>query len=164
MKRVIIALFVLLAAAPALASSYSGTATFFTRIHFTEYAWGKKVAQVYAHVGVLTQDGGRTYWDDVRHQALQLENGKFTGKVVLYGQRSSQGAHAKDVVLQYWVTFADGSQRVTEPFVVTSSSWEWYRSFDDQGLERRAQRQSELVRDQSIDRTSVHVVEIGQES
>jgi hypothetical protein len=114
--------FAALAAPVAHATTYSSTTTYFTRFHFDAEAFGKPVAAVSAHTGVLTVKAAwrdaDAYWVDVHDIALVRAGDHFEAKATLVGSSSYANHYAQGVVVQYWVTFEDGTELITDAVTV----------------------------------------------
>lgn len=86
-------------------------------LHHTGGAYGRRVAAVYAHAGVLMQNpdrlGGDTFWVDVRHEPMQRRGGHFFAKASMQARSQPGGPQAVGAVVQYWVYFQDGSHLKT---------------------------------------------------
>src|SRR5690242_12713324 len=70
------------------ATTFESNTTYYVRLHFSQVAWDKPVAGVYAHLGVLTKadsdfHGGGTFWQDVQHVQLTPGATGFTAKQVI---------------------------------------------------------------------------------
>ncbi len=111
-----------LAAAPAFATTFSATQSYYTALHFSARAWGKDVTGVYAHVGVLTKAsawrGGAEFWDGVQHVRLEKAGDHYFAKALLGGSSGYEYQYATGPIVQYWVYFADGTQLVTDAALV----------------------------------------------
>ncbi len=167
MKRLafVLSLAFLGAAPVAHATGYNGVATFYTTIHFSDVAWSKEVKAVSAHIGVLTIRGGtgEAFWSDVLHVPLKHEGGKFVNWAVLHGSRTSDADNARGAMVQYWVTFADGSSLVTDPFLVEPREWSTF-TLGDPAAGAAHERLRKVLERGTIEGTAVAVVEEGHVS
>lgn len=163
LKSLFVALALAFGAAPAFAAGYIGVATFYTKLHFSEWAWDKQVREVSAHIGVLTASpsGERTYWTAVTQVPLRHANGRFSNWAVLHGTRSSDGENARGAMIQYWITFADGSKTVTEPFPIEVREWTWFSAGDPAGDSAHERLRRDL-RAGDVRATTVSVIEEGR--
>lgn len=116
-----------LGAPRALATWYGTESTYAVTYHFTAEAWGKPVASVAVHTGVLVEHRDGREWQSVQHLAMQRDGDHYTARATLVGSAGggSGAEYTLDLgpVAQYWVEFADGTTSITEvsgvPVVVT---------------------------------------------
>jgi hypothetical protein len=123
----------LLSAAVGQASDIPLTSVYFCKLHYSSSAYNKKVKSVFAHTGVeddCRQRGAIGYykWQDVRDVAMELakENTHFYGKVMLNAFSSTYHYNCSlKPVVQFWVTFDDGSQKIESivPMMIKEESW-----------------------------------------
>jgi len=152
----------------ASATSYSGTRTYFTQIHFSKIAFDKEVAGVYAHVGLLTSnpfgDVGSYFWSAVQHTRMEEEDGKFTAKVVLSGPVNSHGNSVLNAVIQYWIYFSDGTSMISNESKIEEKSWSIFQSGDPDYLRTYKEKKQELEDEDNIEATKAVVIEHGHVS
>jgi hypothetical protein len=96
--------------------------------HFNGVAWGKQVKTVYVHTGALIElrdynsDQVRTRWEDVKHIQMEYVNDHFEAATVIIategGGTGSEYSINKGPVVQYWVTFVDGSSVITDTVAI----------------------------------------------
>ncbi len=103
------------------ASEMPATSGYFCQLHYTKNAYGKPVASVLAHTGVEKKcagTGNTVTWDDIkdRQLAASTDGEQFQGKILMLGKTSSNNAEACTLspVVQFWVKFEDGSEKIEE--------------------------------------------------
>lgn len=100
---------------PAIASHGYTHTDYFLGVEFSQFAYGKKVRSVTVHSGVLLSDGS---WTSIKDTQLKLEADHFIGKIELSSDTENNGPVAIAPVIQYGVSFEDGSTFTTEIFKV----------------------------------------------
>lgn len=124
MFKILLGLASIFVSTSALATAYRGHISFFTQFHFDRFAYGKEVKAVFAHAGILTiayPGAPNKTWKNIQHFSLVKQSDSFSNVLTFEGPRSSHGEHSENVVVQYWVYFTDGSELVTESFVVPNT-------------------------------------------
>lgn len=129
----------------ALAADIPYSTADFCNLHYSEVAYGKKVNSVFAHTGVLTcterfdsitntlvRD---EYWEsvsDVQMTKNPKENGSFVGSIVLKANSSIYNSCGLKPMVQFWVTFDDGSTKIEQPISmeIVANQWIDYDSSD----------------------------------
>ncbi len=86
-------------------------------LHFSKVAYDKEVRSVTAHTGVASCDTYSpvvTYWSDVQDVLLDgsQSDQAFTGKVRLEAESRAYDGCRLTPVVQFWVSFADGSSKI----------------------------------------------------
>lgn len=110
----------------------------FCNLHYSEVAYGKKVTSVFAHVGVLTcterfDSSTNTqvrdeYWEsvsDVNMIKNPSEKSAFVGNIVLKANSSLYNSCGLKPVVQFWVTFDDGSTKIEQPITMEVAANQW---------------------------------------
>ncbi len=107
---------------------------------FSEKAFGKEVASVSVHTGILKERSTcagehGTFWDSVQDIKMERSgSGRFFAKAMFASSSGECQPLVRELVVQYFVLFTDGSQMVTEVLSIptqlneTSSS----QDFQDQ--------------------------------
>ena len=118
-------LFFFTLSATAEATSWKSDIVYFVRAHYSTKAYGKEVQSVMVHTGVLEQDGPAwrgagevLYWADSKDIFLQKRGDHFSGQFQLMASSSKFGPFVKYPVIQYWVTFADGTRNISEVYPI----------------------------------------------
>ncbi|SMF18945.1 hypothetical protein [Pseudobacteriovorax antillogorgiicola] len=106
----------------AFATSWNFNSTTLCKLHYSSTAYGKEVESVVAHTGLYTEKGSYTgipsgvfFWSDIQDISLDRKDpsSPLVGNVVLSGS----GGQWRDTVLypvvQYFVTFNDGSSLIS---------------------------------------------------
>jgi hypothetical protein len=107
----------LVAATPAVASDVPMSEVHLCTLHYSKLAYGKPVRSVMAHTGTQACAlDGRMYWDGVQDVALAAATSgdRLTGKVVLKARTSAYRPCSLNPVVQFWVTFEDGSTKIED--------------------------------------------------
>jgi hypothetical protein len=135
----------LLAANQAIAADIPYSTADFCNLHYSEVAYGKKVNSVFVHTGVLTcserfDSTTNTlirdeYWEsvsDVQMTKNPAENSSFVSNIVLKAKSSLYNTCALKPIVQFWVTFDDGSTKIEQPRTVeiAANNWIDYDSAD----------------------------------
>lgn len=96
---------------------------YFANLHFSHVAFSKNVNTVYAHVGALTElPNENTYgWSNVQHIELHPSRNGFAGKTEIVGHSFLNHIYNHGVVIQYWVSFEDGTRLITDSIRVDQS-------------------------------------------
>jgi hypothetical protein len=98
-------------------------------LHYSKVAYGKAVKEVIAHKGMLRDcskfDGTEPYWTDVKDIPLEgfQEFAHFGTKAIILDHGSTYEPCHTQPIVQYWVTFEDGSQKIEEPTKIELKSW-----------------------------------------
>lgn len=114
---------------PAFASTptaWEENDSFWITYNFSTVAFGKSVASVSAHTGVLRQGGENCSglpplsgdWDDVQDVVMTNTGGHFFGKSRLDSHTGECQISVSGPVVQYWITFTDGSSMITQSTMV----------------------------------------------
>ncbi len=108
------------------AKTWGTESVYYVKAHYSAEAYGKPVQSVMIHCGVLAQDSppapGRIeidFWADSQDLYLESKGDHFAGQVRLEAHSSAFGPFVKYPVIQYWVSFTDGTQSVSEVLPVT---------------------------------------------
>jgi hypothetical protein len=106
--------------------------------HHTAQAFGKPVAAVYAHAGVLMRNpqewGGEEYWVSIQHVPLEAKGDHLFAKAQFQAQSRPGAEQALGAMVQYWVYFQDGTQLKTRniPIQLERHVYEsWGRTYTD---------------------------------
>ncbi|WP_437733490.1 hypothetical protein [Sorangium sp. So ce1335] len=149
------ALALFLVSVTAFATHASIVLHYFTQFHFTGQAFGKKVKSVKVHAGALQRAcDDSIYWLHVQDLDMTERDGKFNARAVLVGF-SDIGCDANlGAIVQYFVTFEDGSTMITQPAMIPSRSLG--AASGEQSLEKMKEA---LLRAPDADETSAQIVE-----
>lgn len=137
-----------LSAAPAFSTTYSSSHVYATQLNFSATAWGKEVAGVYAHTGILTTAsswrGGQIFWQDVQHVHLEKAGDHFFAKAIVRASSEYEYQYVSGPIVQYWVYFADGTQMVTDAVMVPVENREYASDSHEHCTEIRAAQTTEF--------------------
>jgi hypothetical protein len=95
---------------------------FLCNIHYSRIAYDKSVKKVTAHVGVERNctifEATAPYWVNIQDVPLHLiaDHDKFAGKAIIHFKSSTYEPCESKPMIQFWVTFDDGTTRVENPF------------------------------------------------
>lgn len=110
---------------PTTATTRYHQTTFYCEFHFTKFSFDKSVNRVMAHAGIATIrssypyiDEPDYYWQDVKDTDLKYQGEKidaFIGKRVLTARHRS-GSREDTIfpIVQFWVTFDDGTEMILD--------------------------------------------------
>lgn len=90
-------------------------------LHYSKIAYGKPVKAVVAHEGMYRDctkfDGSEPYWAEVRDRDLVIssEQNSFGTKSIIFDRGSTYEPCKTQPIVQYWVTFEDGTTKIEEP-------------------------------------------------
>lgn len=128
MKKIFGLSAILLWSASAFATTWSEKDSFWVTYEFSANAFGKSVASVMVHTGVLRQGGdscGGTlypgYWDDVHDVVMTRTGDHFFAKARLDSGTGECQIGVAGPIVQYWLTFTDGSKLITDSIEVPYS-------------------------------------------
>jgi len=109
------------------ASNWNENDSFWVVYEFSQIAFDKEVASVYAHTGVL-RDGGDTCgfavepkagsWDNVQHFKMTKVGDHFFAKGRLDSHTGQCQVAVKGPMVQYWVYFSDETTMLTDPVAI----------------------------------------------
>ncbi len=70
-------------------------------------------------------DGSEPYWADVKDVALEgfQDSQHFAAKAVILDHGSTYEPCDTQPIVQYWVTFEDGSQKIEDPVKIELRNW-----------------------------------------
>ena len=153
MKKIIISLCLFFISTTAFSTSVSFSTKYFANLHFSNFYYTNKVESVMAHVGILLegthffQERYNGYWQSVADINLTKKENGFAGKVILDGNDiHSSGGSVKGtgLIIQYFLTFADGRKEIVGPFLLSNKeaelSIEW-QSLNYPSTEEAARKQ-----------------------
>ncbi len=119
------AAFLLFLSSHSFATSWKSDIVYFVRAHYSAVAFGKPVQSVMVHTGVLEQDGPGWmgareifYWTDSKDIFLQQKGDHFAGQYLLEASSSKFGPFVKYPVVQYWITFTDGTRTISDVYPI----------------------------------------------
>lgn len=104
-----------------LASDIPIEGAFLCNMHYTRIAYERSVQKVTAHVGVERNcsifESTAPYWVNIQDIPLQLiaDHDKFAGKAIIHFKSSTYEPCESKPMIQFWVTFDDGTTRVEAP-------------------------------------------------
>ena len=109
----------------AFASWYGTESTYSVKYDFSGRAWGKEVASVTVHTGVLIElrdasgvNRPELFWQDIQDVVMLRSGDRFAADATVIGVAGGGTGHdyTADLgpVAQYWVVFADGSRLISE--------------------------------------------------
>jgi hypothetical protein len=87
-----------------------------------------------AHVGILKECapsfGTKAFWTDIQDLNLKTDGDldHFAEKILLKDKSSTYQGCKTSPIVQYWVTFEDGSVKIEEPVLMKIDSSEWVYS------------------------------------
>jgi hypothetical protein len=111
----------------AWATSWKQETVYWVQYHFSDYAFGKPVASVLAHTGILRAAEPRcrgrgfeshSYWESVDDLEMVRTNQHFYAKKKFHATTNPCQAPVVGPLVQYWVSFQDGSQMITQETLV----------------------------------------------
>lgn len=103
-------------------------------LHFSRIAYHRPVKNVMAHVGVLKQCGSdgdaSAFWTDIHDLNLKTDGDldHFAEKILLKDKSSTYQGCKTSPIVQFWVTFEDGSVKIEDPVLMKVDSTEWVDS------------------------------------
>jgi len=106
------------------ASTWTEQHTYLAKINFRPQYYGKPIAGIRAHVGVVKIHNtcgyqGNEYWDNIHQIPMEQKGNHFFAKIVISDRMSECTPQILGLAVQYWVHFADGSQpEVSQSFLV----------------------------------------------
>lgn len=129
MTKIIIPFFVAFATlSSAWATSWKQETVYWVQYNFSDYAFGKPVASVQVHTGILRAAEPRcrgrgfeshSYWESVDDLQMVRINQHFFAKKKFHATTNPCQAPVIGPMAQYWVTFVDGSQMITQEALVS---------------------------------------------
>jgi hypothetical protein len=136
MKKTILSLVALMViASSAYATTVSGSKVYFLDYNFSGNAYGRAVKSVMVHTAILRSNSGcpsnvSPYWDSVQDVQMKQVGDHFFAQARLSVAASECAPTVEGPIVQYWVTFQDGSSYQSNParVPVTSSvsgSYNW---------------------------------------
>ncbi len=106
------------------ATSWHGRKVYLIQAHYSAEAFGKEVASVMVHSGVSVKEqnwglsSDKTYWVDVQDHQLTRYDRHFQSTFLLHAQDGKFMPSILGPVVQYWVTFKDGSSLISDAYAI----------------------------------------------
>ncbi len=97
-------------------------------LHYSRIAYDRPVKNVMAHAGILKECAhnlaANAYWTDIHDVNLKTDGDldHFAEKILLKDRSSTYQACKTSPVVQFWVTFEDGSVKIEEPVLMKIDS------------------------------------------
>lgn len=149
----------------AFATHYSGAQTYYVQYYFTLEASGKKIQSVIVHTGVLqTSCRGGNYWNNVQDVQMNRHEDHFNARLILLGQIDSGCDNAKAPIVQYWITFEDGSKMITSEEIIPVQDLGHFEDGDPMALDAKVKAKQTLETAPDANQTEAFSIATGHAS